>query len=167
VITGDSHIWSVPFPTLIMPRDRYRRVSCNVHLSDPWCLQRPYKKGTEGYDNFFRLKPLMDTIKTACQAFYHPHRDLAVEERMVASKAKTGMTQFMKDKPTRWGFKLFVLADSRNGYTVDFSIYTGKSSIPSGHGLSHDAVMLPRHGLPYIHGQFLFQPHALEGSPCL
>ncbi|KAF3849547.1 hypothetical protein F7725_019266 [Dissostichus mawsoni] len=45
---------------------------------------------------------------------------------MVASK--TGMTQYMKAKPTKWGFKLFVIADSRNGYTIDFSVYTATSS---------------------------------------
>ncbi|KAM6912008.1 piggyBac transposable element-derived protein 4-like isoform 2-T2 [Lycodopsis pacificus] len=99
------------------------------------------KKGTADHDKLLRLKPLMDTIKNACKAFYHPHIHLAVDERMVASKAKTGITQSMKDKPTKWGFKLFVLADSRNGYTVDFSIYTGKSNIPSGHGLAYDVVM--------------------------
>ncbi|KAF3845751.1 hypothetical protein F7725_002829 [Dissostichus mawsoni] len=37
-------------------------------------------------------------------------KDLAVDERMVATKAKTGMTQYMRDKPTKWGMKLFVLA---------------------------------------------------------
>ncbi|KAJ0068594.1 hypothetical protein NL108_009710 [Boleophthalmus pectinirostris] len=60
---------------------------------------------------------------------------------MVATKAHTGMTQYMKAKPTKWGFKLFVLADSENGYTVDFVIYTGKSPFLSGMGLSYDSVM--------------------------
>ncbi|CAL1596266.1 unnamed protein product [Knipowitschia caucasica] len=60
---------------------------------------------------------------------------------MVATKAHTGMTQYMKAKPTKWGFKLFVLADSFNGYTVDFVIYTGKSQFSSGVGLAYDSVM--------------------------
>lgn len=47
----------------------------------------------------------------------------------------------MKAKPTKWGFKLFILTDSKNGYTVDFSVYTGKGDIPSGHSLSYDVVM--------------------------
>ena len=34
----------------------------------------------------------------------------------------------MKDTPTKWGIKVFVLADSRNSYTVRLQIYAGKSS---------------------------------------
>ena len=37
------------------------------------------------------------------------------------------------------GLKLFVLADV-NGYTVDYSLYTGKATYPSGKGLSFDVV---------------------------
>ena len=34
----------------------------------------------------------------------------------------------MKDTPTKWGVKLWVLADSDNGYTVDFNVYIGKET---------------------------------------
>ncbi len=98
------------------------------------------KRGTAEHDRLFRVKPLMDTIHQACKSIYHPRRNVAVDERMVACKANTGMRQYMKAKPTRWGFKLFVLADSLNRYTVDFSVYTGKNNFPTGHGLSYDAV---------------------------
>lgn len=60
---------------------------------------------------------------------------------MVASKARHGMKQYMKDKPTKWGFKLFVLADSKTGYTCNFNVYQGKALTPSGNGLNYDAVV--------------------------
>ena len=49
----------------------------------------------------------------------------------------------MKDKPTKWGVKLWVLADSGNGYTVDFSVYIGKAAnqSKSKHALAYDVVM--------------------------
>ena len=46
-------------------------------------------------------RPLYDNILSTCQAYYHPRRELAVDERMVVTKAKTGMTQYMKDKLTK------------------------------------------------------------------
>ena len=73
--------------------------------------------GKPGHDGLLRLKPLHDDILTACRAHYHPRKNLSVDERMVPTKARIGMKQYMKDKPTKWGYKLFVMADSKSGYT--------------------------------------------------
>ncbi|XP_028254268.1 piggyBac transposable element-derived protein 4-like [Parambassis ranga] len=138
----ENTVTSVPFPATVMPRDRFRALLWNIHPSDPEDDQtNDKKKGTPAYDKLFRIKPLMDDILSACQAHYHPRKELAVDERMVATKAKTGMTQYMKDKPTKWGIKLFVLADSSNGYTINFNVYAGKTHTRMVHGLSYDAVM--------------------------
>lgn len=137
-----SNIFSVPFPATVMTRDRFRVISWNIHMSDPdEDVVNDRKKGTQDHDRLFRLRPLLDVITSVCKAFYHPRRNLSIDERMVARKSNTGMTQYMKAKPTKWGFKLFVLADSSNGYTVDFSVYTGKTQFPSGTGLAYDSVM--------------------------
>ena len=50
----------------------------------------------------------------------------------------------MKDKPTKWGIKLWVVADavSVTGYTYDFKVYTRKTrSSPSKVGLGYDVCM--------------------------
>lgn len=135
-------IFSVPFPANVMVRDRYRVISWNIHMSDPdKDVENDKKKGTPDYDPLFRLKPLLETVQNACKAFYHPRQNLSVDERVVATKAHTGMTQYMKAKPTKWGFKLFVLADSSNGYAIDFAVYTGKSQFSSGTGIAYNSVM--------------------------
>ncbi len=111
-----SSVFVVTFPATVMSRDRYRTISWNVHMSHPDAdKENDRKRGTAEHDCLFSVKPLMDIIRHACKSIYHPRRNLAV-----ACKANTGMTQYMKAKPTRWGFKLFVLADSLNGYVVNF-----------------------------------------------
>ncbi|XP_050955471.1 piggyBac transposable element-derived protein 4 isoform X2 [Labeo rohita] len=135
-------IFSVPFPAMVMSRDRYRTISWNVHLSHPdGDKENDKKRGKAGYDHLFRIKPLMDTIRLACKSFYHPRKTLVVNERLVACRANTEVTRYSKTKMTKLGFKFFVLSDSSNGYTVDFSVFTGKNNFPAGHGLSYDAVM--------------------------
>lgn len=125
-------IFSLPFPAELMARDRYRTISWNVHMSDPDEERvNDAQTGTSAHDGLFRLKPLMNTIQNACKAFYHPHRNIAVDQHMVACKGHTISNDF----------KLFVLADSSNGYTLDFSVYTGKNNFPTVQGLSYDSVM--------------------------
>ncbi|KXJ06058.1 PiggyBac transposable element-derived protein 4 [Exaiptasia diaphana] len=67
---------------------------------------------------------------------------VAVDERMVKSKHWSGIRQYIKNKPTKWGIKLWVLADSANGYTYDFDVYIGKNvnGPASENGLGYDVV---------------------------
>ncbi|CAB1320933.1 unnamed protein product, partial [Coregonus sp. 'balchen'] len=144
-----NSIFSIPFPATVMNRDRYRIISWNIHMSDPdEDAVNDRKKGTPEYDRLFRLKPLMNDIRHACMSCFHPHRNLAVDERMVASKAINGLIEYIKSKPTKYGFKIFVLADSSNGYTVDYAVYMGKNVFPIGFGMSYDAVSIETQSKP-------------------
>ena len=137
-----ENFFKFPYPRSVMKGYRYEAITANLHMSDPAAdVVNDQLRGQPGYDGLFRLKPLHDDILTACRTHYHPHKNLSVDERMVATKARNGMKQYMKDKPTKWGYKLFVLADSQSGYTCDFTIYEGKAPSPSGNGLTFDAVV--------------------------
>ena len=97
-----NHILLVPLPAKVMSRDRFRSILWNIHLSDPKeDAHNKRKKGTTGHDKLFTVRPIYDNILSACQAYYHPRRELAVDERMVAMKVKPGMTQYMNNKPTK------------------------------------------------------------------
>ena len=86
-----------------------------------------------------KLQPLIDHIKYQNVELYQPRKELSVDERMVKSKARCHFIQYMRNKPVKWGFKLWILADM-SGYTMDFNIYTGKSVDRSDLGLSYDVV---------------------------
>jgi len=100
-----------------------------------------WKQKTPEHDCPLQVKPIIDSIHNASKASCHPHRNLVVAERMVATKVKTDLTQSKRAKPLQWGFKLFVLAESSNRYTVDFALYAGKKDFHTGQGLSYDSVM--------------------------
>ncbi|XP_028298576.1 piggyBac transposable element-derived protein 4-like [Gouania willdenowi] len=137
-----SKLFSLPFPASVMPCRRFLAISRSLHMNDPKKeAANDQKKGTPEYDKLSKIKPLYEQIIQACHTFFHPHQHVSIDERIVASKARFGFKQYIKNKPTKWGFKLFVLADSTCGYTLNFFVYVGKENAQTGKGQSYDAVM--------------------------
>ena len=133
----------------ILPRERYFAILAFLHVVDP---------ATEDPSNKLRkVESFIDDFKKKCSRLYKPRQHVAIDERMVKSRHRSGFRQYIKDKPTKWGIKLWVLADSSNGYTVDFNIYIGRAAGQevSANGLGYDVVM--RLMAPYFNlGYHLF-----------
>ena len=89
-----------------------------------------------------KVLPLYALIKERSLEFFQPLRELSIDERMVRSKARTHFRQYIRNKPTKWGFKFWVLSDV-TGYTVDFNLYCGRRDViqRSENGLAYDVVL--------------------------
>ena len=103
-----------------MPRKRFQALMAMLHVVDPGTEERA--------DKLRKVRGLLDKFTTRCKELHQPFQNASVDERMVKSKGRPGIKQYLKDKPTKWGIKLWVLADSLNGYTCDFDVYIGKNS---------------------------------------
>ena len=80
-------------------------------------------------DKLTRVQPLIDHVRRVSQDIFQPYEKIAVDERMVRSKHKiSGIRQFMKDKPVKFGIKLWVLADTITWYTSICFVYLGKKN---------------------------------------
>ncbi|XP_055015889.1 piggyBac transposable element-derived protein 4-like [Boleophthalmus pectinirostris] len=135
------NIFNLIFPASVISRNKFQLICRSLHLCPlKEDIQNQAAKGTPAYDRLKKIKPLYQQIVEACKEHYHPGQNISIDERMVASKARHGLKQYIKNKPTKWGYKLFVLADSATGYTWNFFVDDGKAS-RSGKGLSYDSVM--------------------------
>ena len=123
----------------LMSRNRFETISAFLHVV------KPSEEATLAEDPLKKVRPLYDNIKDKCLLYYQPLQELSVDERLMKSKAHSKFKQYIRNKPTKWGFKIWVLADP-TGYTCDFELYLGKRSTirrfdPSGFGLGYDTVM--------------------------
>ena len=91
-------------------------------------------------DRLWKVRPVISAVLDACRGNYHPHREQAIDEAMVGFKGRSCMKQYLPKKPTKRGFKIWVRADSHNGYVCEFDCYTGKTGGVAEVGLGGSVV---------------------------
>ena len=106
-------------------------------------------------DRLYKVRPVITAVLAACRAHYRPNREQAVDEAMVAFKGRSSMKQYLPMKPVKRGFKIWVRADSHNGYICQFECYTGRKGDTTEVGLGGSVVTLLTRDLVgkiYLHG---------------
>ena len=81
---------------------------------------------SENYDRLCKVRPVIEYL---CDKFHHvydPHCECSIDEAMVPYKGRCSMKQYIPQKPTKRGLKVWMRADSTNGYVSEFQIYVGK-----------------------------------------
>ena len=68
----------------------------------------------------------MNLLQQSFQRCWVPHQQNSIDEGMISFTGRSPLKQYMKDKPNKWGFKMWKLVDSISGYLCAFDIYTGK-----------------------------------------
>ena len=120
--------WATTWPfgtdaySSIMKRDRFCLLLRFLHLND----NRNYiRKGLEGHDPQYKVRPFMDALIGNFKSSCIPGREISIDESMIGFKGRIGFLQYAPKKPTKWGMKAFLLADSITGYTCNWKLYTG------------------------------------------
>ena len=60
-----------------------------------------------------KVESFVASFRARCQQLFQPSQNIAVDERMVKSRNRSGIRQFIKDKPTKWGILMVILVTSR------------------------------------------------------
>ena len=122
-----KHYWSTAplfqgtWARAMIPRYlRFRALLTFLHIED-------YAKEDQS-DKLRKVRRFYDQFCKQCQKLYQPRQNIAIDERMVKSKARFSFKQYIKNKPVKFGFKVFALCDSSSSYLVNFKIYTGREN---------------------------------------
>jgi len=78
-------------------------------------------------DPLFKVCPVLDKVRANCLKVEHDEKH-SVTEQMIPFKGRHGMKRYIKNKPHKWGIKVFTRADVL-GIVYDFEIYTGKGTM--------------------------------------
>ena len=72
----------------------------------------------------------------------HTRRELSIDEAISGFKGISALKQYLPLKPTNRGYKIWCLCESKSGYFLNFSVYTGKSENSSRiYGLGEKVVL--------------------------
>ena len=123
-------LWARHF---IPSRQRFKAIMSFLKVTD--------FRSEDPKDKLCKVRPLLDHITTVSQTLYQPGVNISIDERMVRNKGRFCMRQYIRDKPVKWGYKLWGLACSCCGYTYNFNVYVGKSIMNGPFGLAYDVVM--------------------------
>jgi len=94
----------------MISRGRFIALFAILHIVDPG-------NETDKADKLRKVRPLLDIFKARCRELYQPDQNVAVDERLVKSEHRSGIRQYIKNKPVKFRIKLWVVAESKNGYT--------------------------------------------------
>ena len=118
-------------------RDRYCELSRYLHFADNDTLA---PRGSPGYNRLGKVRPVIDHLSMKFAELYQPHCEVAIDEAMIKFQGQSSLKQYSPMKPVKRGIKVWVLADSHNGYFKKFQVYTGKDENRVEHGLGERVV---------------------------
>ena len=120
----DDDLMRTPGISSIMSRIRFQQIFRFLHLADS---SGQIPAGQPGHDKLYKVRKYVDLITCQFSANYTLHQPVTIDEAMIPFKGRLTFKQYMKNKPTKWGIKVFVLSDATNGYIYRIQIYSGKN----------------------------------------
>lgn len=101
----------------VMSQNRFENLMTFLHVVDKDETQLKANN-----DKLAKVRPLSDHLNKRCKKFCQPNMEVSIDERMVHSKAHFSFKQYIRNKPTKWDFKLWCICNANNGFTIQFCV---------------------------------------------
>lgn len=122
----------VPYVQKLMPRDRFDKLTQYHQINDN---EKAAPRRHCNHDKLFKIRPLFEAVNRKFLEEYQPFQNLSVDKAMVTFKGQLTM------KPVKRGIKVWMCADTSNGFICNMQVYTGKQDGGiTEHGLGYRVV---------------------------
>ncbi|GFO08006.1 PiggyBac transposable element-derived protein 4-like [Plakobranchus ocellatus] len=128
-----------------MSRKRYNDTGKYLHINDN---ATAVSAGQDGYDPLFKIRPVINCVKQACNTLFRPGAAISFDEAMIPFQGRLWFKQYIKGKPHPWDLKVWCCCDSATSFLLDFYFYTGKGQADYPHGLGYHVIWTL--GQPYL-----------------
>jgi len=112
--------FNVPIVSEAMSRNLFSKILSNIHLVDN---KKMPSKTSKNYSKTYKIDNFMQILKHNFQKNYILGEYVSIDESMIKFKGRSSLKQYLPKKPIKRGFKVWTLADSKNGYVYAFEIY--------------------------------------------
>ena len=92
-------------------------------------------------DKLAPICSVYETFVTACEDNYTPGFGCTVDESLLGFRGRCAFKQYIPNKPSKYGIKVYVLADSQSFYSVSSKIYAGAGTRTPGLPVPTQAVL--------------------------
>ena len=99
------------------------------HLNDSALEPR---RGEDGYECVYKVMPILNNFNEQVKEVYHPKQNISVDEDRwpsIAFNGQLAFRQYMPAKPTKYEIKVWMAADSSNGFVINHHVYLEKKPI--------------------------------------
>ena len=117
-----SDKWGVNIFKNTMGRDRFKSILRFIRFD----IKGSERSKRLEHDKFALASSIWDHLIENCKTCYVPSINLTIDEQLLATKARCRFTQYMPNKPGKFGINFFLLCNARNRYVYNGFPYLGK-----------------------------------------
>uniref|UniRef100_A0AAV2KJ11 PiggyBac transposable element-derived protein domain-containing protein n=1 Tax=Knipowitschia caucasica TaxID=637954 RepID=A0AAV2KJ11_KNICA len=77
-------------------------------------------------DKHWKMRWFLNYLTSRFQTLYEVNGTVSVDESMIKFKGHLSFRQYLPMKPTKWGIKVWVMAESSTGYVTNVEVYCGR-----------------------------------------
>ena len=108
----------------VMPRNHFQLILEFLHFND----KSQYNANNRNCDRSYKLCPVIEYLVNKFKSVYTPDKKVSTDEELLLWKGRLGFKQYIPNKRSRFGIKMFSLCEV-SGYPWNRFVYVGKDAV--------------------------------------